>query len=349
LKTGDILKALVLEEYNHFVFKEVPEPVLGTNDVMVRVNACGICGSDVHGMDGSTGRRIPPLIMGHEAAGVIAEVGPKVTSVQPGDRVTFDSTVYCGTCFYCRRGDINLCDHRRVLGVSCDEYHQNGAFAEYVAVPQHVIYPLPEKIDFTQSAMVEPCSVAFHAVARTSASIKDTAVVVGAGIIGLLVVQILRTDGWKKIVAVDIEADKLELACDIGADIGLNPEVEDVICRIKEMTSNRGADAAFDAVGIDASLKTAIGSLRKGGVLTLIGNLSPIVNLPLQTTVTGEFTINGSCASRGEYPACLDLIAEGAVNVESLITAVAPLSAGDRWFQRLYQKEKGLLKVILEP
>ena len=115
------------------------------------------------------------------------------------------------------------------------------------------------------------------------------------------------------------------------------------------MTSNRGADAAFDAVGIDASLKTTIGSLRKGGVLTLIGNLSPTVRLPLQTTVTGEFTINGSCASRGEYPACLDLIAEGAVNVDSLITAIAPLSEGDRWFQRLYQKEKGLLKVILEP
>jgi L-iditol 2-dehydrogenase len=142
------LKALVLEEYNHFVYTDVPEPVLGTNDVMVRVAACGICGSDVHGMDGSTGRRIPPLIMGHEASGVIVGVGSNVTKIQPGERVTFDSTVYCGTCFYCRRGDINLCDHRRVLGVSCDEYHQNGAFADCVAVPQHVIYPLPEKIGF---------------------------------------------------------------------------------------------------------------------------------------------------------------------------------------------------------
>jgi len=135
------LKALVLEEYDHFVYKDVPEPVLGTNDVMVRVRACGICGSDVHGMDGSTGRRIPPLIMGHEAAGVIAGVGSNVNKIQPGERETFDSTVYCGTCFYCRRGDINLCDRRRVLGVSCDEYHQNGAFAEFVKVPQHIIYP----------------------------------------------------------------------------------------------------------------------------------------------------------------------------------------------------------------
>lgn len=343
------MKALVLEEYKHFVHKEVPEPVLGTSDVMVGVKACGICGSDVHGMDGSTGRRKPPLIMGHEAAGVIVEVGSNVTNIQPGERVTFDSTVYCGTCFYCRRGDINLCDHRRVLGVSCDEYQQNGAFAEYVAVPQHVIYPLPDRIDFTQSAMVEPCSVAFHAVERTLVSTKDTAVVVGVGIIGLLVVQILRAGDWRQIIAIDIEADKLKLACNLGADIGLNPDTEDVVSRIKTMTSNRGADAAFDAVGINSSLETAIGSLRKGGVLTLIGNLSSTVNLPLQTTVTGEFTINGSCASRGEYPACLDMIAEGAVNVDSLITAVAPLAEGDRWFQRLYQKEKGLLKVILKP
>ncbi len=339
----------MLEEYNHFVYKDVPEPVLGTNDVMVRVKACGICGSDVHGMDGSTGRRIPPLIMGHEASGIIAEVGSNVNKIQPGERVTFDSTVYCGTCFYCRRGDINLCDHRRVLGVSCDEYHQNGAFAEFVTVPQHIIYPLPEKISFEQSAMVEPCSVAFHAVERTSASSHDTAVVVGAGIIGLLVVQILRAGEWRQIVAVDIEADKLKLACKLGADVGLNPGREDVISCIKKMTGNRGADAAFDAVGIEASLTTAIDSLRKGGALTLIGNLSSNVNLPLQTVVTGEFTLNGSCASRGEYPVCLDMIAAGTVKVDSLITAVAPLAEGDRWFRRLYQKEKDLLKVILEP
>lgn len=343
------MKALVLKEYNHLVYEDVPEPVLGTNDVLVKVIGCGICGSDVHGMDGSTGRRIPPLIMGHEASGVIADIGSDVENIRPGERVTFDSTVYCGTCFYCRRGDINLCDDRRVLGVSCDEYRQNGAFAEFVAVPQHIIYPLPEKIGFEQSAMVEPCSVAFHAVERTSVSTYDTAVVVGAGIIGLLVVQILRAGEWRQIIAIDIEPDKLELACKLGADIGLNPDTEDVIARIKKMTDQRGADAAFDAVGIDASLKTAIDSLGKGGILTLIGNLASHVNLPLQTVITGEFTLKGSCASRGEYPACLDLIASGAVDVDSLITAVAPLAEGERWFQRLYQKEKGLLKVILEP
>ena len=115
------------------------------------------------------------------------------------------------------------------------------------------------------------------------------------------------------------------------------------------MTGNRGADAAFDAVGIDASLMTAISSLRKGGALTLIGNLSSNVNLPLQTVVTGEFTINGSCASRGEYPACLDMIARGSINVDALISSIAPLSEGAQWFERLYNQEQGLMKVILTP
>jgi L-iditol 2-dehydrogenase len=145
-----------------------------------------------------------------------------------------------------------------------------------------------------------------------------------------------------------LEPDRLKLACRLGADLGLNPGIDDVISRIKKMTAQRGAAVAFDAVGIDASFKTAISSLRRGGDLTLIGNLSSDISLPLQTVVTGEVTLNGSCASRGEYPTCLEMIAAGTVKVDPLISAVAPLAEGAKWFRRLYQKEKGLLKVILE-
>jgi L-iditol 2-dehydrogenase len=343
------MKALVLEEYNRLTYKEMPDPQLGPDDVLIRVKAAGICGSDVHGMDGSTGRRIPPLIMGHEASGVISEIGSNVNQYQPGLRVTFDSTVYCGVCFYCRRGDINLCDQRRVLGVSCDDYRQHGTFAEYVAVPRHIVYPLPDKITFAQCAIVEPCSVAFHAVAITPLSLNDTAVVVGAGIIGLLVIQTLRTSGCGQIIAVDLEPARLALARQLGADQGLNPNDDDAVAEIKKMTGNRGADVAFDAVGLNASLKTALGSLRKGGDLTLIGNLKSEVELALQTVVTGEITLRGSCASSGDYPACLDMIARGAIKVDPIISAAAPLADGARWFQRLYEKEKGLIKVILNP
>ena len=214
------MKALLLKEYSDFVYQEVPVPQVHEDQVLVRVRACGICGSDVHGMDGSTGRRRPPIIMGHEASGVIAEVGERVTGWNKGERVTFDSTVYCGSCWFCQRGLINLCDHRRVLGVSCEDYRQHGAFAEYVAVPHHILYRLPEAVSFEHAAMVEAVSVAIHAVERTPISLGDTAVVVGVGMIGLLVVQALRASGCGRIIAVDLDQHRINLACKLGADEG---------------------------------------------------------------------------------------------------------------------------------
>jgi len=343
------VKALVLEAYNHLEYKEVPEPQIGPEDVLVRVQACGICGSDVHGLDGSTGRRIPPLIMGHEASGVIADVGGNVTGWGKGDRVTFDSTIYCGECYFCRRGRINLCDNRRVLGVSCGDYRQHGAFAEYVAVPQHILYRLPDGLSFEHAAMVEAVSIAFHAVERTPISLNDTAVVVGTGMIGLLVVQTLRLAGCGHIVAVDLDPDRLDLACRLGADEGLRPDRDDVLAHLHERTGGRGADVAFEVVGITPTLNLAVECLRKGGVLTLVGNVSPTTELLLQSVVTRELSLNGTCSSCGEYPACLDMIARGAVNVDALISAVAPLAEGGSWFRRLYDKEPGLMKVVLTP
>jgi len=143
------MKALVLENLRDLQLRDVPEPELGSNDVLIQVKACGICGSDVHGYDGSTGRRIPPIIMGHEAAGTVVRVGPEVRTVGVGDRVTFDSTVSCGTCSFCRTGDVNLCYSRQVLGVSCGDYRRNGAFAEYVAVPAHIVYRNGERVLLT--------------------------------------------------------------------------------------------------------------------------------------------------------------------------------------------------------
>jgi L-iditol 2-dehydrogenase len=343
------MKALVLKEYNHFEYEDVPMPEIGENDVLIEVKACGICGSDVHGMDGSTGRRRPPIIMGHEASGVIADVGAGVSEWKRGDRVTFDSTVYCGACWFCRRGEINLCDNRRVLGVSCDDYRQHGAFAEYVAVPRRILYRLPDATTFEQAAMVEALSVAVHAVERTPIALNDTAVVVGAGMIGLLAIQALRAAGCGAILAVDIDQGKLDLACKLGADLGLKADACDVAEEVRARTGGRGADVAFEVVGVTAALKTAVGSLRKGGALTLVGNLSPTAELPLQAAVTRQLSLLGSCASCGEYPACLDLIARGAVNVNALISATPPLAEGAEWFRRLYKKEPGLMKVILRP
>jgi L-iditol 2-dehydrogenase len=343
------MKALLLKEYMKLEVVEMPEPEVGADEVLVRVRACGICGSDVHGLDGSTGRRLPPLVMGHEAAGVVAKLGAQVQDLKEGDRVTFDSTVWCGACFYCRRGQVNLCDHRQVLGVSCEDYRRHGAFAEYVAVPQHIVYPLPDGLGFEQAAMIEAVSVAVHAVGLTPVRLGDTAVVVGSGMIGLLVIQALRLAGCGRVIAVDLDEAKLRLAKELGADDQLNPNTCDVPEHVRGCTNGRGADIAAEVVGATEPLKTALSSLRKGGALTLVGNISPSVELPLQGVVTRQINLIGSCASAGEYPACIELLARGAMRVEPLMTAVAPLSEGPGWFHRLYNREANLMKVILQP
>ena len=344
------MKALMLQEYNTFEYVDMDRPTIQSDDeVLIRVKACGICGSDVHGMDGSTGRRIPPIVMGHEASGTIAEVGNNVIHWAKGDKVTFDSTIYCGKCHFCRLGQINLCDNRRVAGVSCKEYRQHGAFAEYIVVPQHILYRLPDGITFEQAAMVEALSIAFHAVNRTPIRLDATAVVVGAGMIGLLVIQSLRLAGCGKIVAVDIDEGKLAFAEQLGADFGFNPQGGNVETEVLRLTHNKGADCAFEVVGISPAVNTGIHVIKKGGSLTLVGNLSAKIDFPLQAAVTREITLYGSCGSNGEYPACMDMIASRKIDVDSLISAVAPLSEGASWFKRLYDKEPGLMKIILNP
>ena len=343
------MKALVLKEYRRFAVEDFDVPTLQPDEVLVRVRACGICGSDVHGMDGSSGRRIPPIVMGHEASGEIAQLGSDVTDWKAGDRVTFDSTVYCGECWFCKRGKINLCENRRVLGVSCGEYRRHGAFAEFVAVPQRILYRLPDNLSFEQAAMVEAVSVAVHAVKRTPLADDAITVVVGTGMIGLLVVQVLRAMNCKTVIAIDLEANKLSLAKKLGATHTLKADDAALPEKIRALTGGRGADAAFEVVGLPQTVKTAIESVRKGGSVTLVGNLKPQVDLPLQAVVTREITLIGTCASAGEYPECLALIASGKINVTEFISATPPLAEGAQWFERLYAGEKGLMKVLLKP
>jgi L-iditol 2-dehydrogenase len=317
--------------------------------LLVRVHSCGICGSDVHGFDGSTGRRQPPLVMGHEAAGTVAGVGAGVTGFREGDRVTFDSTVYCGACFFCTRGEVNLCDNRQVLGVSCGDYRRHGAFAEYVVAPARITYHLPDALRFEHAAMIEAVSVAVHAVGLTSIRLDDTALVVGAGMIGALALQALKLAGCGQIIVADVDSGRLEMARQLGATDVVNPKQGDVAEFVRSRTSGRGADVAVEAVGATEPIQTAIAALRKGGVLALVGNVAPKIELPLQSVVTRQLRLSGSCASSGEYPACIDLLARGAIRVEPLISAVAPLAEGPAWFDRLYAREPGLMKVILQP
>ena len=343
------MKALVLEEYNKLVYKDVPEPEVKPGEVLVRIKACGICGSDVQGLDGSTGRRIPPIIMGHEASGVIASVGPGVSDWKTGDRVTFDSTVYPLNDWYTLEGKYNLSDNREVIGVSPGDYRRNGAFAEYLAVPQHILYRIPDQVSFEQAAMVEAAAVALHALNLASLKTGDSCVVTGAGIIGSFLIRLLKIAGAGVLIAIDNDPIKLDYSMKTGAGHAFNSSDADVPERIKALTSGRGADISFEAVGKTETVNLAIASTRKGGTVVLVGNTSKTIEFPLQKVVTSGIRVLGSCAIRGEYDAVLKLMKDGRLDVSDMISAVAPLSEGAEWFRKLYNKEGDLKKVILVP
>ena len=344
------MKALVLTAPSQLEFTDFPKPIPADDEVLLRIHACGICGSDIHGWDGSTGRRRPPLIMGHEAAGEIVAVGPRVERWRLGDRVTFDSTISCGACPYCARGEVNLCDHRRVVGVAPVEYRQHGAFAEFLAVPARILYALPNGLTYQQAAMVEPVSIAIHAVQRVRLAPNATAVVVGAGMIGLFVIQALRWAGASRIIAVDLADNRLALARELGATDTLRSDLMEVPAEVARLTGGNGADVALEVVGVSATLNLAIASVRRGGSVVLVGNLAAKTDFPLQAVVTRELTLHGTCGSAGEYPLCLDLIARGVIRVEPMIIAVAPLVDGAAWFEKLSAKDGAkFMKVILAP
>jgi len=343
------MKALILESYNKLVYKDVEIPTLLENEVLVKVKACGICGSDIHGMDGSTGRRQPPLIMGHEAAGEIVSAGSLVSGWKIGDRVTFDSTVYRLDDWYTLEGKYNLSDKREVLGVSSDDFRRHGAFAEYVAIPDHILHHIPDSVSFEEAAMVEPVAVALHAIGKSKMQMGESCVVVGAGMIGIFLVKLLHKSGLANLIVVDSSSSKREQALSEGADICFAPGDKELFDQLLKLTHNRGADLSFEVVGVTDSVATAINVLRKGGRAVLVGNISKEVSFPLQKVVTSEIDLYSSCAIRGEYETVLTLIEKGTIDVKDMISKVAPLSEGPIWFEALKKGDTGLNKVILVP
>lgn len=343
------MRALVLTRNKHLELTDYPIPVPGPGEVLIKVAACGICGSDVHGYDGSSGRRIPPIVMGHEAAGTVADLGAGISRFKVGDRVTFDSTIYCGQCAYCARGEINLCDNRKVVGVSCGEYARDGAFAEFVAVPERIMYALPATMAFPEAAMLEAVSVAIHAVRVARLKGGETALVVGAGMIGLLTLQAALAAGCSRVFIADIDSSRLEMAATLGATAIIAKSGEALAQECLALTGGFGADVVFEAVGREQTIAASVDSVRKGGTVVLIGNITPTVAIPLQKVVSREIRLQGTAASAGEYPQAIELISTGKINVRPLISSVAPLAEGPSWFERLYAHEPNLVKVVLSP
>lgn len=337
------MKALVFEGPMTMPLRDVPEPSPQEDELLVNVKSVGICGSDVHGYIGKTGRRKPPMIMGHEFSGVVAETGAAVTGYAPGDEVIVSPLQACGQCPNCRAGLVNICTNRHVLGVDMP-----GAFAEQLVVKPSMVYPKPAGMTWRQGAMVEPLSVGLHAVEITPIRLMDTVVIVGVGTIGLMTLLGAQLKGAGQIIVTDMSEHRLEMARRLGADLCINVAQTDPVAAIREATGGLGADVSFEAVGYAPTVQQAHAVTRTGGNVTWIGNSAQMIELNMQDVVTRELTVRGTYGFNTEFPRAIEAIASGKIDVMPLLEKVAPLEEGPALVDGLAKAELDLIKVILE-
>jgi L-iditol 2-dehydrogenase len=355
------MKALMFDAPWSMPFSEVSAPKPRENEVIVKVHAVGICGSDVHGFTGSTGRRNPGIIMGHEFSGTILEIGSDVTDPSMtdssmtdssmtdssgwniGDRVVVNPLIACLECRACKAGNTHGCANRRGIGWSV-----NGAYAEMVSVPVRNLRRLPEPVSDLEGSLIEPLAVALRAVNLTPFELGATVAVVGAGPIGLLALMALKLKGAGTVIVSDLSEHRLGLARRLGADLLVNAK-DDPVQFVRDATNGDGADAVLEAVGVTPSVRQAIGMARTGGAITWIGNSAPNVEVPMQEIVTRELRVQGSYGFDLEFDRTIELLAARRLNVMPLIEKIAPLEQGEALMTALARNELEAVKVVLQP
>ena len=338
------MKALVYYGPRDIRLAEAADEMPSAGEVRIRVMATGICGSDVHGYLGITGRRIPPMIMGHEFSGIVCETGAGVVNVRQGDRVTVQPAIFCGGCEFCKKGLTNLCANKSFLGVMS----VNGSMAEYLRVPAHVIYKLPEGVDFIQGAMIEPLAVAYRAVKKIPGLEEKDVLIVGAGTIGLLVLQLVKLRGAKRVFVSDLEDFRLEVAKSLGADFVINAASGNVRDIIADETDNKGVDAALEAVGASPTVKQAVTSLKTGGTCVWIGNSAKMIDINMQEVVTRELNIHGTYIyTHKEFGETVELISKGGIDIKPVISRYVTLDGGPETFEALASMKENLIKAVI--
>jgi len=337
------MKALVLTAVRKLEIQEVEQPsITRPDDVLVRIRSCGICGSDLHGYTGQTGRRKPPLIMGHEAAGEVVETGPAVTTLHPGDGVAIQPWVTCGVCPACIDGRHLWCPQRSLMGMNGP-----GGFAEYLVCPSVNLFPIPPGVSYLHAALTEVSAVALHAVSLVRFRPLQTAAVIGTGTVGLLLLAILRLMGLRKLIAIDTDAGRLRVAQEVGADLVLDASSEDVVRACLQVVGGVGVDHVFEAVGVPATFQNSIALARQGGQAIWIGNNQPYAEIDVQSVVTREITILPSYAfTMVEFGRALDLLATGTIPADRIITRQATLDEGPDLFEELLKRSEIIKSVF---
>jgi len=327
--------------------REVPKPTPGEGEVLIAVKAAGICGSDLHIYHDDIQLLLrPPVVMGHEFTGIIAEVGPGVEGVQVGQRVTCETAVRtCGHCWACRTGWYNACEQKELLG-----YIHNGGFAPYCAVPARLIHPLPEGVDFIAGALSEPLACSVHAIVELAGvEAGETILIAGPGTIGLLSLQVARASGARVLICgTEADRERLALAHELGAYETLVVGTDDVVGRVRELTRGDGADLFIECSGAPAAAQLGLEATRRCGRYLQIGLFSRPFELDLALVAYKELRVFGSLGQRwSAWRRALTLLEEGRVRTRPLVTDIMPLSAWREAFERFERKEA--IKVVLQP
>ena len=340
------MHALVFRGVRDLRYEDVPTPECPADGALIRVEAVGICGSDVHGYLGITGRRIPPMIMGHEFAGTIAALGAATQGYTVGDRVAVFPYAHCESCSACGEGRSNACSAKQFFGV----LRTNGGMAEFAAVPTRVLFRLPDAASCTHGALAEPLSVAARTVAKADRQGSGATVVIGAGPIGLLCLLLLHAQGKKPVGVIDVNETRLTLARDLGAEWAWNPQGRTASDLTAERLSARGADTVIEAVGIEATTAQAIEIVRPGGKLVIVGMLEPRIVVDMHTVVSKEIRIESSFLySHAEFSSVLSQLPTLRAALDKIASRTAPLENGPELFARLAAGAEKACKVILTP
>ena len=340
------MKALVYYGPEDLRLDEIVDVKPVPGEALIRVRACGICGSDVHGYLGITGRRIPPMVMGHEFSGDVIEVGEGVTGIKVGDRVAAYPVIFCGECKPCRQGDVHACLNKKALGVlEC-----NGAMAEYVSLPAKLLFKLADKLSYEAGSMMEPLAVAYRGVNHSGDLAGKNVFIVGAGTIGLLAMAVVKMRNPAQVFVSDLSDIRLGVAKEMGAAHIMNPSRDNVYDIINRATGGAGVDVAFEAVGATPTVQQAMAGLRVGGTAVWIGNSAKMVEVNMQEIVTRELRVLGTFLyTFQEFSDVADLLNSGKLNVEPLISLRAPMmEQGVELFARLARNPGPLIKVILQ-
>jgi len=338
------MKAALLKKPYTFEIIDRPIPKPKENEILIHVRRCGICGSDLHAYKGLHPDYILPIVMGHEFSGDIVEMGKNVERFEVGDKVTVEPLITCDKCRFCIRREYNRCISLKVIGCQTD-----GAFTEYISVPERWVYKLPENVSYEEGAMVEPLAVAVHAVKRVI-DLGDNVLVLGAGTIGLLTAQVARVFGATNIFITDIVDWKIDFAKRLGIDYPLNPLKNDLSKILMERTENIGVDTTFEAVGSNTTLNQALDLTRKGGNIVIIGIYEkPMININVMNIVNKELNVYGTLVYRWDFEKAINLIEKNMVDVKSLISKVIGLSEIERGFKSMISREKNIIKIQVDP